>query len=128
MRICYWGKDGGAESTVSGFWLVEIKKLFSVVLLRFDDYTREAYHEHAFNAVSWVLAGGGLLERFLRGYRTARLHLPSWRPVITRRRDFHQVQSFGRTWVLSFRGPWSDRWREYADGVFSTLTHGRRKV
>ena len=55
MKLCYVGKDGGPESTVWGFWLIEIKKLFSVALLCFENGSREAFHTHAFNSVSWVL-------------------------------------------------------------------------
>jgi len=135
MRFCYYGKDGGAESTVWGFWLIEIKSLFSVVLLRFEDGTRDAYHDHAFTAISWVLRGGGLLERFLPGGAVNRghppmLHEPSFRPILTRRQTFHQVESFGRTWVLSFRGPWSRTWHEYRPGTNEevTLTNGRHVV
>ncbi len=133
MRFFYYGKDGGVESTVWGFWLFEIKWLASVVLLRFEDGTRDAYHEHAFNAISWILTGGGLLERFrpARGEdRPPLLHEPSWRPILTRRSDFHQVESFGRTWALSFRGPWSRTWQEYlpdTDQVV-TLANGRKHV
>lgn len=105
MRFLHYGKDGGPESTVWGLFLVEIKCLFSVVLLRFEDGSREAYHSHAFDAVSWVLRGN-LLEEFLSG--GWRLHHKGWLPILTRRTTFHKVTSLGRTWVLSFRGPWAD--------------------
>mgnify|MGYP001575993171 CR=1 FL=1 len=57
MKLFYYGKDGGPESHVWGFWLIEAKSLFSIVLLRFENGTREAYHSHAFNSLSWVLRG-----------------------------------------------------------------------
>ena len=37
MRFMNWEKDGGYESTVTGLYIVEIKKLFSIVLLKFDE-------------------------------------------------------------------------------------------
>ena len=45
-------KDGGPDSTV---WMygIEVKWLFSILLLRFEDGSRDAYHSHAFDCVSW---------------------------------------------------------------------------
>jgi hypothetical protein len=57
MRFFHHGKDGGPESPVEGYWLFEIKWLCSIVLLKFNDGGREAYHSHAFNALSWLLKG-----------------------------------------------------------------------
>ena len=122
MRFFHFGKDGGEHSTVWGYWLVEIKRLFSIALLCFENGTREAHHTHAFNCVSWVLSGT-LEERFLDG--RVRRHYPSWRPIVTRRTDFHQVESFGRTWVFTLRGPWVERWLEGVDGRVTQLRAGR---
>lgn len=137
MRFLHYGKDGGYESTVWGFWLVEIKSLFSIALLCFEDGSRDAYHSHAFNCVSWLLWGGlreehgdpsgddcGVDVVAVNTYR------PSFAPIITRRDTFHKVVSRGRTWVLTFRGPWASTWREYlpAERRAVTLTHGRIEV
>lgn len=126
-KILTTDKDGGPESTVWAHWLIECKRLFSIVLLRFEDGSRDAYHEHAFDCVSWVLRGR-LVETLLDG--DVLVHCPSWRPIITRRSTFHKVRSSGRTWVLSFRGPWARFWREYIPGTqeIRTLTHGRAVV
>lgn len=70
-------KDGGPESTVTGYWLAEIKSLFSVVLLRFDGKSREAFHTHAFNSWSWVIKGS-LTEEMLDG--KINKYVPSIRP------------------------------------------------
>jgi hypothetical protein len=129
MKILSLSKDGGPESTVWAYWLCEFKSLFSVVLLRFDNGTRDAYHSHAFDAVSWVLRGR--LVEICIGCQTPgiRTYTPHVRPIVTRRDTFHMVRSVGRTWVLSFRGPWVDRWREYTiEGGTRTLTHGRKVV
>jgi hypothetical protein len=34
------------------------------------------------------------------------------------------------TWVLSFRGPWANTWREFIPSAqrWLTLTHGRRVI
>lgn len=123
MKIGF-SKDGGQESTVQG-WFIEAKRVATAVLLRFDNGTREAYHSHAFNCISWVLKGA-LEEEHLNG--GTEVHRPSLKPVITRRDTFHKVRSLGTTWVLSFRGPWADTWKEYVDGKIVTLTNGRKVV
>lgn len=128
MKLLSWGKDGGQDSTVWGLFF-EIKWLFSIVLLRFDNGTRDAYHSHAFSCISWVLKGK-LIENHIGVVRPQETHTPSLRPVIARRHTFHKVESVGRTWVISFRGPWAKQWTEYdpATNKFVTLTHGRKLV
>jgi hypothetical protein len=135
MKFLQKSKDGGPDSTVTAYWLVEIKGLFSIALLRFDDWTREVYHDHAFHAISWLLSGQ-IDESFLHNsagepdpcWETR--HRPSIRPIVTTRSTFHQVRSKGTSWALTFRGPWAKTWHEYdlhADEQ-TTLTHGRRVV
>jgi hypothetical protein len=126
MKWFYKGKDGGYESTVTGYWLCEIKSLFSIVLLKFENGSRDAYHEHAFNSVSWVLSGE-LIEYGL-GKKLLGWYMPSLEPVITKRETYHQVVSIGTTWVLSFRGPWTKTWREYRPEGEVILTNGRKEV
>jgi hypothetical protein len=125
MKLFKLMKDGGKESRVWGFFLAEIKSLFSVVLLHFADGSREAYHSHAFNSVSWVLRGR-LEENMFDG--RVNVYAPSLKPVVTRRTDFHKVVSTGDTYVLSFRGPWVNRWFEYLPdtGEILQLANGRR--
>lgn len=110
MRWFWKAKDGGKYSTVTGYWLVEAKRLFSVVLLRFGPGTRENFHSHAFNGISWVLRGR-LTEEHRYGDRIE--YRPSWWPVITKRDTFHRVRSEGTSWVLNFRGPGCANWWEY---------------
>lgn len=121
-------KDGGPESQVTGLFIIAIKRLFSIVLLRFDGESREAFHTHAFHCLSWVLKGE--LHEEMRDGRTYQL-LPSFLPFLTTRKDFHKVSSVGpRTWVLSVRGPWAKTWMEHLplEGRDRTLTHGRIEV
>ena len=126
MRLLWKGKDGGAESTVTGYWLIEVKSLFSIVLLKFEGVSRNAFHEHAFDAVSWLLKGR-LFEYNLGD--NCHSYFPSWKPIITKRETCHMVDSLGGTsWVLSFRGPWAKTWREYTLNGEITLTHGRKEV
>ena len=127
MKLFRVAKDGGPSSTVMGYWLVEAKTLLSVVLLKFNPGTREKYHGHAFNSVSWYLRGAGLEEEYPDG--TRKLYRPSWRPIFTGRNLVHRVRSIGTNWVLNFRGPWAKEWPEYDDlGNNTILTHGRRVV
>lgn len=127
MKFLKHMKDGGPESKVNGYWLVEIKSLFSIVLLHFSNGSREAFHSHAFNAYSWVLHGR-LHEDPLHSW--ANYYKPSFKVIFTPRSMFHKVTSIGDTWVLSIRGPWSDTWQEFLPDKdkFQTLTHGRKVV
>jgi len=128
MRLCHYGKDGGPYSTVWGFFLIEIKSLFTVVLLRFEDGSREAYHSHAFNCFSWLLSGK--LEENFRGKTRRKYYLPSWLPFTTKRDTFHRVVSTKTSWVLSFRGPWAKTWEEYLpeENRYVTLGSGRKEL
>lgn len=118
------GRDGGPKSKVMGFWFIRIKSAFTVALLRFDEGSREAYHSHAFDAWSLVL-NGGLLEHHVDG--RVQTHEPGLRIIRTRRDTFHKVYGLAdSTWVLTFRGPWADTWKEITeDGSKITLTHDR---
>src|SRR5687768_8409074 len=107
MRLFSYRKDGGPKSHVWGYFLVGVKALLTVALLRFEHGSRDAFHSHAFDCVSWVLRGE-LIEQHVDG-RIER-HTASWLPVVTRRTTFHKVDSVGRTWVLTFRGPWVPTW------------------
>lgn len=124
MKILHYGKDGGPESTVHGFWLIEIKWLFSIALLRFSNGSRDSYHSHAFNSISWLLKGR-LHEHCFLGW--GKIYKPSIKPIITRRSTFHKVVSEGVSWVFTIRGPWSKTWREFnpISLTYTTLTNGR---
>lgn len=126
MRLFYAGKDGGKDSTCWGFWLIELKSLFSIVGLKFVGNSREAYHTHAFTSVSWLISGQ-LIEEFTDGTRI--IHKPSLLPIVTRKYPFHKVSSKGNSYVLSIRGPWENTWFEQTehDGRYR-LTHGRKKL
>lgn len=127
VLFCEHGKDGGPESRVFGFWLFRWKRLCTIALLRFEDGTRDAYHSHAFNSISWVLKGK-LVEDNMDG--SLNTYTPGLKPVLTKRDTFHRVTSIGRTYVLTFRGPWAKTWNEYipATQKYVTLTHGRKAI
>ncbi len=128
MKFLSKMKDGGSESTVTGYWLIEIKSLFSVVLLKFEGRSRQAYHTHAFNCLNWLLRGK-LTETFVDG-KPQRHYSPSPLPFAIKRSDFHKVDSDGTSWLLSIRGPWSEQWKEYLveEDRYRNLTNGRVEV
>lgn len=124
MRFFSKASDGGKDSGVTGYFLVEIKPLFSIVLLHFNKGSREAFHEHAFDALS-IWLKGKVREHHLNG-ETKDFTALSMKS--TPRSTFHKIEALEETWCLSFRGPWVDRWREFKQGRFVTLTHGRKVV
>lgn len=126
MKFLRKAKDGGPKSTVTGYWLAEIKSLFSIVLLKFEDGSRDEYHSHAFNSVNWILKGR-VTEQVISPTMETKHLSASARPVLTPRERTHRVVSEGTTWVLSFRGPWAKTWQEYNPRTWkwTTLGHGR---
>lgn len=121
-------KDGGPESNVTGYWLIEWKKGFSIALLRFSKGSREAFHSHAFGSVSWVIKGA-LLEQRMMPDKTTKwaAFTPSLTPIYVAKDNLHKVHGMAdSTWALTFRGPWDDNWQEkFEDGREVTLGHGR---
>jgi hypothetical protein len=126
--------DGGKGSGVTGYFLIEWKRAFSIVLLHFAKGTREAYHEHAFNA--WTLwLKGHVCEHSLnprngrwQTYGAVRTYFRAGQLKYTPRSNMHKIEALEPTWALSIRGPWVDRWRELRGSSLVTLTHGRKVV
>lgn len=135
MKLFKKLKDGGPESKVTGYFLIEWKQLFSIVLLKFENGTCNAYHSHAFDALSWVLRGK-LQERYIEKNPLLGTHTnyaPSLFPIWTQRKCMHKVSSVGTSWVVSFRGPWAKTWEEMTEIIprewsVKTLTWGRKEA
>lgn len=130
MRILSWSKDGGPDSPVDGFFLIEIKSAFSIVLLRFNEGGREAFHSHAFHALTWFIRGD-LVEETLNteyNYTNYYFYRRSLIPKLTTRSKNHRVRAYCNSWALSIRGPWSSTWTEDTDTHHTVLTHGRNIV
>ena len=117
--------DGGKDSGVTAYFLIEWKVLFSIGILHFKKGTREAYHNHAFNALTWWLTGM-VTEIKLNGDQKD--YKPSLQPKYTSRDNFHKVMAHEDTWALTFRSPWADTWKEYRKDKYVTLTHGRKEI
>ena len=130
MKILSKAKDGGPDSNVTGFFIVEIKSLFSIVLLRFEGESRANFHSHPFNMWTWLISG--TMTEIFHGYFWTRVYHRSFKPKLTRRSDVHKVNSHGVSWAISLRGPWSDHqhWYEHDPKTceYMTLTHDREEV
>lgn len=132
-RFFYKKNDGGKESGVVGYFLIEWKPVFSIGLLRFSAGSREAYHTHAFNAYTWWLKGHVEEEQYLHHARwrcDRKTFKPSLKPKFTPRDNCHKVIGVKKTWAFTLRGPWEDTWQEYrpTEDKMVTLTHGRKEV
>lgn len=126
MRFFEKSHDGGPGSGVTGYFLIELKWLFSIVLIRFRPGSRDAFHNHAFNAITlWIK--GRVRELDIHGQT---LDFQAGRFKYTPRTKFHKVIALGEAWCISFRGPWKKEWNEYHPATFKTvtLTHGRKVV
>lgn len=131
--------DGGKESPVTGYFLIEIKGLFTIALLHFAPGCRENYHNHAFNAFTWFLSGKVKEDRLFlhsnnsnnpNNFKTRQVKEwgASLYPKYTPRSNLHKVSSDTGCWALTFRGPWTRTWNEYNEdkNVLITLSHGRK--
>ena len=123
MRFFSKVKDGGSKSPVDGYFLFELKSVCSVVLLKFNQGGREAFHTHAFNAYTWFICGSLREEKYDGSYYD---YVKSVLPKYTPRDNNHRVAAIKDSWCLSLRGPWCDTWTENTETEKVTLTHGRK--
>lgn len=124
-RIFYKKPDGGEKSGVTGYFLIEWKCAFSIGILKFNKGSREAFHNHAFNALTWWLKGSVTEERHDGGTKDFG---PSFRPKYTPRDNCHRIIAKEPTYAFTIRGPWLDYWHEIAGKVQTVFTHGRQVV
>jgi hypothetical protein len=126
MRILQKTKDGGPDSSVDAYFLIELKGWFSIALLKFNAGQRKAFHTHAFNAWTWFIKGD-LLE-FTYPSMDYRRYKRSWLPKVTKKSHNHRVRAKVDSWAFTIRGPWDETWTEDENGVTTTFTHGRKKL
>ena len=124
MKLFQKVKDGGPDSPVDGYFLIEMKSLFSVAVLKFNKGARVQYHTHAFNAFTWFLSGQALEEDFdgsVYNYHQSVL------PKVTLKTKNHRVIASKDSWCFTIRGPWDKTWTEddKDTGLTTTFTHGR---
>lgn len=120
-------KDGGPQSPVDAYFLIEIKGLFTIALLKFNQGAREQFHTHAFNALTWFLCGEmdeASYDGQLRRYRRSLI------PKFTPRDKNHRVIACVDSWCLTVRGPWCSTWTEHdrGRGLVTTFSDGRLVV
>lgn len=132
-RIFYVKPDGGKDSGVTGYFLIEWKILFSIAILRFNIGSREAYHNHAFNALTWWLKGSVTEQKYAWTYKdlswvSYTKYNPSFKPKFTPRDNCHRIIAHETSYALTFRGPWLDYWYEIKNGCRTYLTHGRIEI
>jgi len=123
MNIFKWSTDGGKTSGVNGFFIIEWKRVFSCVILKFNLGTREAYHNHAFNAKTLWLRGH-VREHLLGGQVR---EWKAWQWKSTPRMLAHKIEALTTSWAISFRGPWHPTWTEWRQENVVVLTHGRKE-
>lgn len=127
MYIFRKAKDGGPESPVDAYFLIEWKALFSIAILKFNKGARENYHTHAFHALTWFLSGN-LIEEDITG--TKYVYSKSLLPKVTKREKNHRVKALTNSWCFTVRGPWSKYWTEDDPNTNATITFtsGRKIV
>lgn len=124
-------KDGGKNSPVDGYFLCEIKGLFSIALLKFNKGGREQFHTHAFDAYTWFLTGDLEEERLYEdGSHVFTKYTRKLLPKFTSKKNNHRVKANKDSWCLTIRGKWDDTWTEHDlnKGKVTTFTHGRNIV
>lgn len=127
MKLFTKTKDGGPESPVDAYFLIEYKNLFSIAILKFNKGGREAFHTHAFNALTWFILGN-LVEEDISG--TLLKYKRSLKPKITLRSKNHRVLANKDSYCLTLRGKWVDQWTEYNKDTNTTtiFSKGRRII
>ena len=120
-------KDGGPSSPVDAYFLIEIKALFTIAILRFNKGRRESFHTHAFDACTWFLKGE-LLEECVTG--TTHMYTRSIKPKVTLKEKNHRVLAMKDSWCLTIRGPWVEVWTEYEEkeNITTIFSWGRKIV
>ena len=119
-------KDGGPESPVDAFVLIELKSLFSIMILKFNKGKRESFHSHAFNALTWFV-GGELEEELLSGIKNK--YKMDIIPKYTKKENVHRVKATKDSWCISIRGPWEKYWWEYdKTKEILTVLSNKRKI
>lgn len=104
-------KDGGPESPVTGYFLLEWSPFLTVGFLHFPKGSRENYHSHAFNTIGWLFKGE-IDEQFIDNPTIK--YKPSLKPIKVGRNTMHRVLGIAKSsWVFNIRGPWHSEWDEY---------------
>lgn len=120
-------KDGGKSSPVDAYFVCEIKGLVSIAFLKFNKGGREAFHTHAFDALTWFLSGD-LVEEDVDGSTYS--YKRSLIPKFTSKLKNHRVKAAKDSWCFTLRGAWDKTWTEYnkEEDTTTTFSHGRNII
>lgn len=127
-RILCKKPDGGKDSGVTGYFLIEWKPFFSIGILQFKIGSREAYHSHAFNAITWWLKGYVIEEVLVNVDQGYYKTFHAGQIKFTPRNHVHKINAMQDTYAFTIRGPWVDHWYEFKNGKIITLTHRRKEI
>lgn len=125
MKLFSKAKDGGPDSPVDAYFVIEIKNLFSIALLKFNKGAREQFHTHAFNALTWFL-DGDMEEEDVDGSKYQ--YKRSLKPKFTPSQKCHRVIAHKDSWCITLRGPWAMFWTEYDKEKDKTTLFGHGRV
>lgn len=127
MKLFTKAKDGGSESPVDAYFLFENKYVGSIAILKFNKGGREAFHTHAFDALTWFIKGD-LIEEDVSG--DLLVYKRSIKPKITLKSKNHRVIAKKDSYCITIRGRWVDTWTEYNKELNETtiFSWGRNKV
>ena len=124
MKLFKVSKDGGKKSTVTGLFLIEWKQAFSIAFLKFDQGSRENFHSHAFNAITFWMPGSDVTEHHTDGTKI------DWHFgfKLTPRNCFHKIYANKTSYAFTIRGRWVEEWKEYnkANNETIVMTNGRK--
>lgn len=85
--------------------------------MKFNKGTREAYHKHVFDALTWWLWGSVIEHVFNENNEdNNKVEKINWCPWIlpkyTPCDNLHKIEALETSYAISFRGPWKDTWYE----------------
>lgn len=135
MKVLSFQDVALGEGRVRAFTVIEIKRLFSVIIYKWETVDQVRFHTHAFPAVGFLLAGSYLEQRIVDGRvednLVSRRFFPRWLP----RNYCHAIKrSFGLTLSVVITGRWRRTWWEYfpatvdLPGHWQEYTWGRKKL
>lgn len=108
------------------FILFEHKKLFGILFFYFKGEEQDRFHTHAFNAISIKLFGSyteGILNEDMSISYVKRDKVFKYFP----RNSYHSINRSNGCCTMLIQGPWRDTWKEYKNGIETTLGWHRKE-
>lgn len=105
-----------------GWWIIEIKWLFSIVILQFTPGCRENFHTQPFNSLTWWMS-----EAEEHTPNSKKSLKPGWIPTYTPRDKLHRINTETTTWAISIRGKWVDTLKEYNENTKTTIEYSHHR-